>query len=724
MGLVRSSAAALLGGVALALVAQQAAQAQNVNATNITLLERLVIGAGAPKVAINTPQAVTVLNQADIDKEQADTTGALFATVPGVTVVGSQRQFGEAFNIRGIGTTENSSDGSRVIINIDGAPKFNEQYRMGSFFSDPELYKQVEVLRGPASSTLYGAGAIGGVINFTTKDASDYLRDGNSGALRVKTSLDTNGLGTLTSAVLAQQVTDTFEILAAGNWRRRNNVELAKGGELAGSGFDTLSGLIKGTGHFGDNNEQELSLSYQRWTSDANDQAYAQTGTSSLFGVTDRAVLDQTAVLHWENPATDNPWVDLKVNLSYSDTQNDQTNHRYALGAPWTVIGPVNAAFPQNVTADSILLDTRYGYKTWQLTADNTIEWIGDGFENYLTTGFAASTQDRTVVRPGTATALPAHPQGTENKLGIFAQNEFIWAEKLTLIAGARGDFHWVNSTTGAANIEGSAFSPKLAAHYEVTDNIGIFGSIAHTERLPTIDELYSVAAASVPIPGRSPLGSAPKSTSLGLLKEEANTIEAGFSLSGNDLLTSGDTAALKTTAFYSDLTNLIASNTARPFGGATVPYYGNIGKARIYGVEVEASYDAELLYASLAYGITVGDNLVNNTPLTTVPQNKLALTMGIRNVEYNLDLGARLTIADQGRYIVAAGPMGADGPANAYATVDLFASWKPETGPLAGTELQLGIDNLFNADYRPNLSIDRSTGRTFKVTLAKQFDW
>ncbi|KQN78328.1 TonB-dependent receptor [Devosia sp. Leaf64] len=717
MGLVRSRAAALLGGVALALVAQQAAQAQNVNATNITLLERLVIGAGAPKVAINTPQAVTVLDQADIDKEQADTTGALFATVPGVTVVGSQRQFGEAFNIRGIGTTENSSDGSRVIINIDGAPKFNEQYRMGSFFSDPELYKQVEVLRGPASSTLYGAGAIGGVINFTTKDASDYLRDGNSGALRVKTSLDTNGLGTLTSAVLAQQVTDTFEILAAGNWRRRENVELAKGGELAGSGFDTLSGLIKGTGHFGDNNEQELSLSYQRWTSDAKDQAYAQTGTSSLFGVTDRAVLDQTAVLHWENPATDNPWVDLKVNLSYSDTQNDQTNHRYALGAPRTVIGPVNPAFPQNVTADSILLDTRYGYKTWQLTADNTIEWIGDGFENYLTTGFAASTQDRTVVRPGTAIALPAHPQGTENKLGIFAQNEFIWAEKLTLIAGARGDFHWVNSTTGAANIEGSAFSPKLAAHYELTDNIGVFGSIAHTERLPTIDELYSVAAAS---PGRS----APKSTSLGLLKEEANTIEAGFSLSGNDLLTSGDTAALKTTAFYSDLTNLIASNTARPFGGATVPYYGNIGKARIYGVEVEASYDAELLYASLAYGITVGDNLVNNTPLTTVPQNKLALTMGIRNVEYNLDMGARLTIADQGRYIVASGPFGADGPADAYATVDLFASWKPETGPLAGTELQLGIDNLFNADYRPNLSIDRSTGRTFKISVAKQFDW
>src|SRR5690606_40857986 len=98
MGLVRSRASALLGGVALVVIAQQGAVAQNVNAGNITLLERLVIGAGAPKVAIKTPQAVTVVNQADIDAKQAATTGELFASVPGVAIVGSQRQFGEAFN--------------------------------------------------------------------------------------------------------------------------------------------------------------------------------------------------------------------------------------------------------------------------------------------------------------------------------------------------------------------------------------------------------------------------------------------------------------------------------------------------------------------------------------------------------------------------------------------------------------------------------------------------
>jgi hemoglobin/transferrin/lactoferrin receptor protein len=56
-------------------------------------------------------------------------------------------------------------------------PNTYESYRMGGFMSDMELYKRVEVLRGPAAGTLYGSGVLGGVINFTTKDASDFLED-------------------------------------------------------------------------------------------------------------------------------------------------------------------------------------------------------------------------------------------------------------------------------------------------------------------------------------------------------------------------------------------------------------------------------------------------------------------------------------------------------------------------------------------------------------------
>lgn len=55
---------------------------------------------------------------------------------------------------------------------------------------------------------------------------------------------------------------------------------------------------------------------------------------------------------------------------------------------------------------------------------------------------------------------------------------------------------------------------------------------------------------------------------------------------------------------------------------------------------------------------------------------------------------------------------------------MDVFASWKPRHGTLQGTGLQFRIDNVFNADYRENLSLDRSKGRTFKLSLARQFDY
>lgn len=729
MGLVKSRAAALMGGIALAIVAQQGAQAQNVNATNITLLERLVIGAGAPKVAINTPQAVTVLNQTDIDNEQAATMGELFANVPGVSIAGSVRPFGEVFNIRGIGTPENSSDGSRVIVNVDGTPKFNEQYRMGSFFSDPELYKQVEVLRGPASSTLYGSGALGGVINFTTKDASDFIADGATGAVRLKETFDSNGLGTATSVILAHRPNENVDLLATGIWRRAEDATQAQGTTLTGSAFDTWSGLVKGSVRFGDNNEQVIRASYQRWYSEAFNQSYAQTGTGGrgglvsmgpgmpgmtideMFGIIDRKVTDQTAVLSYENPASDNPWLDMNVSLSFSDTQNNQFNHRDSTGVPTAQTGT------------NVLADTLYGYKTWQLKADNTVEWIGDDFENYFTFGFQASTLGRTATRPATALALPAHPEGTENKLGLFAQNEYIYDERLTLIAGLRSDFHWVKATTpGISEIDGSAFSPKVAAHYEVNDHISVFGSLAHTERLPTIDELYSISAPV--LPRGTSKGSSGKVASLDLRKEQANTVEGGFALSGYDLLQAGDTASIKTTGFYSDLTDLISSTgTAPAYGVAAPPYYANIAAARIYGVEIEGAYNSDAWFANLAYTFTIGDDLTTNKPLTTVPQNKIVATVGGRNQEWNLEYGARVTLAAKGEYVFPTAS-GGDGPADSYQTLDLFASWKPETGAFAGTQFQASIDNVFNADFRPNLASDRSKGRTFKLTVAKQFDY
>ena len=689
MGLVRSHAAALMCGAALSVVGMGAAFAQSTttNASNITMLERLVIGAGAPKIAIDTPQAVTVVNQDDIDAVQATSIGEVLSTVPGVTIIGSDRIFGESFNIRGIGTAETSGDEARIIVTVDGAKKFYEQYRMGSFFSDPELYKQVEVLRGPASSTLYGSGALGGVINFTTKDASDFITEGHTGAARLKTQYSSNGDGTLVSGIVAQRVNESFDVLAAGNWRRSEEYDLANGGTLSGSDFDALSGLIKGTARFGDNDEQVLRLSYQRWSSDAENQDYAQTGTVAQFGLVDRDVVDQTAVLSYENADSDNPWVDLKANVSFSDTYVKQS------GSSVGAIG-----------------DAEYGYATWQANIQNTSEFDTGDWLHFLTYGLQGSYQDRTAFTtlPVPNPAITTHPEGQDTRLGVFVQNEAVYDDRLTIIAGGRADFVWQTpeeTSKGEHNIEDVALSPKIAALYEFNDNFSVFGSVAHTQRLPTLDELYQYNTTKGP--------------SLGLEKESSNNYEAGFALSGYELIQDGDQASVKVTGFYSELTNMIESSPSVPGN----PYYRNIGEATIYGVEVEGAYESERLFGRVAYTATVGKNDLTGAALTSIPAHKLVVTVGGREPEYGIEYGIKATFAASTETGVTPAVAGSNGTP-AYSTLDLFTSWKPTTGPLQGSELRFGIDNIFNVDYRDNQTPDRSLGRTFKVTLAKQFDW
>ncbi|MCS6760090.1 MAG: TonB-dependent receptor, partial [Candidatus Devosia euplotis] len=393
------------------------------------------------------------------------------------------------------------------------------------------------------------------MINFTTKDASDFIAEGKSGAARLKTQYSSNSNDTLVFGVLAQQINDAFNILATGNWRRSDEFNLANGNALSGSDFASWSGLIKGTARFGDNDEQVLRLSYQRWSSDAENQDYAQTGTQAMLGQVGRKVLDQTAVLSYENDDSDNPWVDLKANLSFSDTAVKQANSAALLGT----IG-----------------DAEYGYRIWQANIENTSQFDAGAWVYYLTYGTQGSWQGRTtyttkaVADPGIIT----HPEGQETRLGLFVQNEAVYDDRLTLIGDMRGDFAFQSpkrTTQGEIDLNDSAFSPKLAALYDINDNVSIFGSVAHTERTPALDERYQYSVTS-----RSP----GKSQSLNLKKESSNSYEAGFALSGCGLVQDGDQASVKVARFYSDLTDMIESAPA--VAGNT--YYRNIGEATIYG--------------------------------------------------------------------------------------------------------------------------------------------
>lgn len=681
------SRTALLAGASGLLIAS-AAQAQTTApekddavATQLSL-GKIVVSAGAEKVAIDTPQAVTALDQEDIDQTQATTIGDLLEAIPGVSAVGGVSQLGQGFNIRGMGTGLADSD-SRILMQIDGVTKFFEQYRMGGFFSEPELYKRVEVLRGPASSTLYGAGALAGVVNFTTKDASDFLLGDDTFAVRLRGGYETNSNGRFGSAIAAGKVGD-LDLLAMYSARKADHYESGDGKTVIPSNATSSSYLLKGKYYIGGDKNHNIWASYQNWLSDSS-QIYDQ---AEAFGTTPvrRKVDDITGAVGYANDFGGSKIFDMKAQVSYADSTVEQRETTFLPGLSYS----------------------EFSYRTWQGRVENTsrFNW-GDDWAGFLFVGAQASRQERrnprvSATTGATAPGGPTHPEGDMDKYGVFAQAELIWSDKLTLIPGIRVDKTKLKPGVGILGsrvVKDSAASPKFAVMYAFSDNVSVFGSIAHTVRMPVLDEIYSRTNATA------------SNVSLNLKPEESDNIEGGLTLSFDSVITQGDAVRIKTTVFRNDVDNLITRGTA------TSAYFVNVGKSRFEGVEVEAEYASRGVFARAGLSSINGENRINGLPLNTIPADELDLTLGYNFREQGISAGWRGEFAATQDEVATASLR-----TGGYSVHNLFLTWKPREGALEGLDVRLAVDNLFDKQFRRHLNSLDAEGRTFKVTLARTF--
>jgi len=130
-----------------------------------TLPPLVVTATGIPTVLDRIPAAVTVIDRATIDARGASTLAEALQSVPGLTVVQSGGAGGNAsVFIRG-------TNSNHVLVLRDGVPVNDPSDPGGLYnFGVDTLadIDRIEVVRGPMSS-LYGSGAIGGVINLITR---------------------------------------------------------------------------------------------------------------------------------------------------------------------------------------------------------------------------------------------------------------------------------------------------------------------------------------------------------------------------------------------------------------------------------------------------------------------------------------------------------------------------------------------------------------------------
>jgi vitamin B12 transporter len=153
-------AAPLAFGLALPALAQQPAAIQ-------VLPETIVTATRIPTPAERVPAAVTVITRADIEERGYQTLAEALVAVPGLRMVqaGGLGQQASAF-LRG-------SNSRHVLVLLDGVPVNDPSEPNGAFNFGNELLadiERIEVVRGPGSS-LYGSGAIGGVINLISRRA-------------------------------------------------------------------------------------------------------------------------------------------------------------------------------------------------------------------------------------------------------------------------------------------------------------------------------------------------------------------------------------------------------------------------------------------------------------------------------------------------------------------------------------------------------------------------
>jgi hemoglobin/transferrin/lactoferrin receptor protein len=683
-----------------------AAQAQSVPAAQplpsedgVLMLDTVTITSGKTEdKVINDLAGSSVATRRQIDLLQSSRVSDVLQSVPGVAVQETGTDPGQAVNIRGL------QDFGRVNVLVDGA---RQDYQVsghganGTFYLDPELIGQVDVVRGPVS-TVYGSGAIGGVASFRTRTIDDILTpDEKYGAVQ-RVGYGTNGAGVFTNSMVGARIGTAADVFGQFLYRNANNYHDGDDNKIWDTDSELTSGLFKFNLYPADGHTVSGSALLQNYT-------FANNGDTGVGTRFTNDVVANTYTLGYRFNRPDVPWLDLNMKAYYTSTEDDKR-----------VAAPSRTYRSLGVRPGDIL---NYGMETIGFDISNTARFETGGLAHALTIGIdGAQDQAETLDRAG-GYGSAFTPSGERSLFGGFIQDEVRFTPWLRAIGALRFDSYELDG--GGVHADGSRVSPKLTVGVEPIKGIEFYGTYAEGYRAPSITETLIQGSHPFPIFNILPNPS--------LRPEVARNLEAGVNIQYDDVLNAGDSFRAKISVFQNDIDDYIDTVAVGPvYNVPVVPgmparlcafvpslcligvqdqQYQNIAQARLQGAELEAAYDWGRGFITVAGAIIDGENEATGDPLNSVYPDRLSATLGFRLLDDKLTLGTRLTfVADSESEVT--------NPTKGYGLVDLFASYRYDEN-ISG---DVTIQNAFDRQYVQYQNSQASPGLTAKFGLTVKF--
>lgn len=659
-----------------------ALSSQNVHAQDVTTFDELVVTASlAEKTELDKSRSIAKMDHQQIEEMQVNSVAETIKYEPNLTSVGANVPGNQSINIRGL------SD-NKVLQVIDGTRQNIQYGHRPSYFLDPALLGSVEVIKGPISS-LYGSGAIGGVVIQNTLTADDLLDDDGLGG-RIKLGYQSNGDVWSQSAALATK-SDSVDWILAGSYNDSGDMTQGNGDTLYGTKAENLTGIAKLNWQINDAHKLGVSLRH----ADLDGRPPVVGDSSGQINDPDklisRKVKDSSIALKYAF----NPQSEL-INLDSSLYKNSSK---------------ISERDPSYNTDDISEIET-VGFNL------NNQSKIGDW---QVLTGLDAYKDELNAVRAASVSGRPELPKDAQTtNFGVFAYLNYEILPTLTLDGGVRYDRFDTEAQSYAKNSKDSV-SPSLGLAWQAQN--WMLWSVRYDEafRAPSSSELYTTGTHFTMFPGASnefipnPQLNPEKSHNVEFkgqfdfenvfAEDKLSFTAAVFRNKVEDLINLDVTVPSR-----AEIISCLMSSGSACAGTSTSK---NINNAVIEGYELMAHYSVSQLQLGLSYGQTRGKDADTQDWLSSMPADKWVASAEYGLWDYDTKLGAKATfVADQERLPTS----DTEGPYEDYTLVDLYVSWEPSE-QLTGLKVDFSVINATDENYRQAWTQVYQPGRSFRIS-------